>query len=726
MFWAADNENSRCLTRIQKACDGQVSPSGEGTMEEIPGRSRAAVVRKPEYVPQQKQSSTGEVGRLELIRESLVAVVNEMRASLIHSSYSSIIYEGHDFSCALIAADGRLVTQSLADHPIHIFAVPYSAAEVLKKFGDDINQGDIFLHNDPYTGGTHLNDILMLYPVFYAGRLVLFAAARCHWGDVGGMTPGSLSGQVREIYQEGIRITPTRICQRGRLNEEFLSLMFDNMRIPDERRGDFNAMFGTSRKAGEHLERLFRRYDGMALIDGVEELIARSEAVMRRRIAEVPDGVYLAEGYLDSDGHSKEPVLGRLKLTVHGDMITADFSGSSPQTRGPLNIGPAMALNSVATVVKSFLDPHSFINHGSFKPIKVINPPGSFLNALHPAPCGGMAECRALVTALVVTALGQALPHKRVGDLKGSANHLYLSGPRPGGGNYLMYEYPAGGTGASLGVDGTHGVRAFNEGDFNAVWAVEVVESQCPIQVEHYGIREGSCGDGEFRGGCGIRRDLRVLRDRTSLSVLSDHCAIPPFGVAKGKSAAANRFSVLRNGQMIEVSPIPGKIGGFDLMAGDVVRVETAGGGGYGDPLNRDISRVMADMTSGLLTADQARRRYGVVIDTGGGVDAAGTKAARKQQRLRRVQVRLRHAPTDAFIGNRRCLQISRKIAASLEIQQGDLIEAVTDSSGATLRGWAEIGAIEDQLPIGPRGMAILGANPGDLVELRAVLLDPA
>jgi N-methylhydantoinase B len=165
------------------------------------------------------------LGRLELIRESLVAVVHEMRANVIHSSYSSIIYEGHDFSCALVAADGRLVAQGAADSPIHIFAVPYSTRELVKAFGEDIHDGDIFLHNDPYTGGTHLNDVLMLYPIFHGGRLALFAATRCHWGDVGGMTPGSLSGRVREIYQEGMRIVPTRICERGHMNTAFPAMI---------------------------------------------------------------------------------------------------------------------------------------------------------------------------------------------------------------------------------------------------------------------------------------------------------------------------------------------------------------------------------------------------------------------------------------------------------------------------------------------------------------------
>ena len=211
-----------------------------------------------------------QLGLLELIREALIAVVHEMRANVIHSSYSSVIYEGHDFSCALLTADGRHVAQSDGDTPVHIIAVPYSTREVIRTFKDDIHEGDVFLHNDPYTGGTHLNDILMLHPVFSRGKPVLFAAIRYHWADVGGMTAGSLSGQAREIYQEGMRITPTRICEKGAMNETFLRLLIENMRLPAERMGDFNAMYGTARKAEEHIQRLLKRFGPDDLIEAIE------------------------------------------------------------------------------------------------------------------------------------------------------------------------------------------------------------------------------------------------------------------------------------------------------------------------------------------------------------------------------------------------------------------------------------------------------------------------
>lgn len=660
-----------------------------------------------------------ELGRLELIRESLVAVVTEMRANVIRSSYSSIIYEGHDFSCALVTADGRLIAQGEADNPIHIFAVPYSTAEIVKTFGEDIHDGDIFLHNDPYTGGTHLNDILMLFPIFHGSRLVMFTATRCHWGDVGGMTPGSLSGRVREIYQEGMRIVPTRICERGTMNEAFVSLLINNMRTSHERRGDFNTMLGTSRKAAEHVHRLMARFGSDHFIDAMEELIARSEQVMRARITEIPDGTYRAEGYLDSDGHSPEPLIGRLELTVDGDCLVADFTGSAPQTMGPTNVGPAMAFNAVASVVKSYLDPYTPVNHGSFNPIRVVNPPGSFLNATLPAPCGGMAECRAVMVGMMVSALGQALPGNLVGDLKGGANHVYLSGPQPGGeGLFLLYEYPAGGTGATQANDGNHAVRAFPEGDFNVVQAVEIVESQCPVSIEHYGLRDGSCGDGEFRGGCGMRRDVRVLEDGASLSVLADHAVIPPFGVASGHGGAANRFVVLREGEVIEPSPVPGKVGGFALLKGDIVRMESAGGGGYGDPIARDPERVRRDVALEYLTEEQARTRYGVVLEDGG-VDTVATRDARQKLLGNRELHSVALANQDDFDGTRRRLTLSMPAAERLGVTEGDLVEVASPMSGAALRAWVRLGGEGERLRIGPLGLSVLGCQAGDEVEVR-------
>ena len=657
------------------------------------------------------------VVRLELIRESLIAVVNEMRANIIHSSYAPIIYEGHDFSCALMSADGRQIAQGLADHPLHIFAVPYSTQRVVEAFADDIHEGDLFLHNDPYTGGTHLNDVLLLHPVFFEGELAMFSAIRCHWNDVGGMTPGSLSGRVNEVYQEGMRITPTKICSRGAMNDAFLELLFNNMRGRNERLGDFNAMLGTGRKAEEHIGRLFKRFGGQGLLDGIEELMRRSEGLLRARIARCPDGVYFAEGYIESDGTNPEPLVVRLRLTVEGDTITADFTGTSGQTNGPTNCGPAMALNGVGTIVKAFLDPKTPINHGSFNPIAVIAPERSIINARETAPCGGMAEVKFLIDAVVAQAMSQVVPEMSVGDLKGGANHIHIAGPAPGGGTYIHYEWPAGGTGASDGVDGNNACRSYNEGDFNSIQSVETVEGAFPLRVERCELRQGCCGDGAFRGGFGLRRDIRVLGEGAMLSVLSEKNVIPPYGVEGGRAGASNRFFVLRGGERVEPSSMPGKVSGFRLRADDVVREETAGGGGHGDPLARDPGRVRRDVVEDYLTAGQAERRYGVVLGPDLAVDAEATRARRDALRRERQRVPIEAANEEMFDGTRRRVIVPAGIADAAGIEDGALVEIVT-GRGAPLRAWARVAAEGSSVLAGASGLAILRASPGDAIDL--------
>ena len=660
-----------------------------------------------------------ELVRLELIRESLIAVVNEMRANIIHSSYAPIIYEGHDFSCALMAADGRQIAQGLADHPLHIFAVPYSTRRVVEAFAGDINEGDLFLHNDPYTGGTHLNDVLLLQPVFHDGALAMFAAMRCHWNDVGGMTPGSLSGRVNEIYQEGMRITPTRIAAGGVLNEAFIELLFNNMRGRNERLGDFNAMLGTGRKAVEHIGRLFVRFGGRELLDGIEELMARSERLLRARIAECPAGDYYAEGYIESDGTNPDPLVVRLKLTVADGRIVADFTGTSAQTNGPTNCGPAMALNGVGTIVKAFLDPETPINHGSFNPIEVIAPERSFINARATAPCGGMAEVKFLIDSVVASAMCQVVPEKSVGDLKGGANHIHIAGPDPdgSGGGYIHYEWPAGGTGASAGVDGNNAVRSYNEGDFNSIQSVETVEGAFPLRIERCELREGCCGDGAFRGGFGLRREVRILGETAMLSVLSDKNVIPPYGVDGARPGAANRFTVERDGRTVEPSAVPGKVSGFRLERGDIVREETAGGGGHGDPLDRDPARVMADLIEGYFTPRQAERRYGVVLGAGGELDAEATRARREELRAARRPVRLEPANAELFDGSRRKVIVPRAVAEATGIGQGELME-ISTGRGAPLRAWADVQDGGDALLAGPSSLRVLRASPGDAVAI--------
>jgi N-methylhydantoinase B len=253
------------------------------------------------------------------------------------------------------------------------------------------------------------------------------------------------------------------------------------------------------------------------------------------------------------------------------------------------------------------------------------------------------------------------------------------------------------------------------------VQAAEIVEMQCPVRVEHYGIREGSCGDGMFRGGCGMRRDIRILADEASLSVLADHAIIPPFGVAGGLSGARNSFVVLRDGEIIQPSPIAGKVGGFKLRKGDIVRIESSGGGGYGDPLDREPARVAHDVNLGYLSVDDALKRYGVAFASPGEVDVPATSAARVRLRNARLRLTIDPDDTDTYDGARRRIELPRVIADHLGLSEGDLLELAIATSGSALRGWARIVEGAEKVSLGPTGRAVLGVKAGDMVEVRAI-----
>ena len=667
--------------------------------------------------------------RLELIRESLIAVVNEMRANIIHSSYSSVLYEGHDFSCGLMTADGRQISQSLEDHPIHIFAVPYSTREVAEAFAGDIHEGDIFLHNDPYTGGTHLNDILMLYPVFRDAELAMFAAVRCHWGDVGGMTPGSLSGQVTEVIQEGIRITPTRICHRGEMNEAFLQLMFDNMRTRAERMGDFNTMLGTTRKAAEHVERLFKRFGSRELLDGVEELIRRAETQMRASIRALPDGVYYGEGYIESTGPTAEQLIAKLKLTIDGDEIIADFSGSSPQTAGPTNIGPSMALNSLGTIVKSFLDPYTPINHGSFAPCTVIAPEGSFMNARYPAPCGAMAEVKHLLDAVTAGALGQAAPHMKIGRSQGRRQpHLHfraraerrrhLPALRVAGGGHRRHGRCRRQSRHALLHGGRLQLAAFLGGrrkSFSVAYRAQRAAQRLVWRWPLSGwARHAAGGSADRRRSRALRRfgeerdsalwhRRRYQWGRQSFHGHSRRRGARAFARAGKRSRASScapAMSCVKSRRVAVATAIPWNANpsGWPGTYGSVT-----------SPLSKPNS-AMASCSPATATSTKQRR--------------AGQ---RDELRAARVHITLGAANDDVFDGPRRRFLLSPQIAERLDVRENDLVELCT-GDGPGVRGWAGIdrGVREDTLMLGPAGMRLLSAAPGDRVEIRATRPAPA
>lgn len=590
-----------------------------------------------------------------VVRESLGSIVREMRRSMVRSSYSSIIYEGYDFSCVLVDGQGRLVAESGEDHPFHIIPVASAVPGVLARHST-ITPEDIFLHNDPYSGGTHLNDVAVIWPVFVGDKPEFFVVIRSHWGDVGGMTPGSLNGTATEIFQEGLRLDYLRVDRAGA--SEVLRLIFDNVRVTREAVSDFHSVLGICRVAEQRLTSLMARY-GLPVLKGcIKTILDSSERRLRVAIAALPDGTYRHRAFLDGNALTPHPLRVDLALTIAGDAIHADFSGSSEQVRAPLNAGPAVAPTSVLTVLKSFLDPGGAINSGTLRVLTVKAPEGSIVNARLPAPCGGLNEVRFACDAAVMGALGQVIPDRLTGDVRGTSNHTYI-----GGRGFIFYEYPSGGTGGFSQGDGNHAVRAFNEGENVSIQSAEVIEATYPLRVLRNEIRPDSGGAGRHRGGCGLVREVEVGCDDALLSLLSDRNIVPPGGINGGAPGAPNRYRLLRDGKEVEVTSFPGKVAGFPLLRGDILMMESSGGGGFGDPRSRAPDALESDLADGFVTQAGHRAYLEAPIPA--------------------------ETTSDASIDRPHLCRVSPELARSLGLQRGSLIE-LYGPLGSAYRYWVD------------------------------------
>ncbi len=658
---------------------------------------------------------------LEVVCEGLIAIVREMRATVIRASYSPVIWDMDDFSCALFDPLGQMIAQS-EDHPGHVLPMPWSVRCAMEDFEGDLRPGDVILLNDSYRGGTHLNDVTMLYPLFGGDELIIFPAVRAHWSDVGGGAPGSYSGLNTNIYQEGVRIPPIKIVEEGRLNRAAMALLLNNMRLPEDRRGDFNASLGACRIAESRIRRLLAKYGRKTVLDCITLNLDRSERRLRARIATLPRGEYVYEDYLEfyQEG-GFDPVLMRLTLTIAGDEIVADFAGSSPQVPGVVNSTLATTGAGVLVAVKAVLDPEGPINHGTFR--------ASIVDVKLDAPAGAHGEVRKRAVSVMLGALAQVVPELVSGDLCGT------SFPNAMGGrderrqrDYVYYEAPAGGNGAFLEGDGASAWGNIDFGNVRTIQSAEALESGMPLHVERSELRCDSGGEGTTRGGLGLRRELRLLEGESRYSVLSDRAVLPPFGVAGAGPAAPVKVSLRRDGAEVDFAT-PGKVTGVAIRAGDIVVMESAGGGGYGDPLAREPDRVRDDVLAGYVSPERARLGYGVVLAPSGEVDVAATQAERTRlaaARLRFPVTADERDPYEGRLGKHRVLRMPPAMATDLGLSTGDLIE-LRGRHPAPLRAWVrvEAGAHEGLVALDAFGRRILGVSPGDAVEVRHLSMPP-
>ena len=661
---------------------------------------------------------------LEVLTEGLISVVREMRATVFRTARSVAIYEAKDFSCGLFDPATQVIAQS-EDIGAHVVPLPWSVKYAMEDFGNDLEPGDVIVLNDPYRGGTHLNDVTLIYPVFAGERLIFFPAVREHWADVGGMVPGSLAGTATEIYQEGVRIPPIKLVERGTINKAAMDLILCNMRVPDERLGDFHAGMAACHTAERRIHELVARYGLDTLLECVRVNLARSEARMREQILRIPDGEYYYEDYLETfDEGRLDPLLLPLRLTVRGDYLKADFTGASPQVPVPVNSTLAVTAASVFITLKSVLDPTAPINHGSFRPVEVVAPERTIVNVKHPAPAGSHGEIRKRVVAAMIGALSQVVPELVSADIHRTSFHNLIGGIHPKTGKeYVHYEWASGGNGAFAEADGASAMATIDWGDLTTVQPSEVLETRFPLLVEWSRLGIGSGGDGEHRGGLGMRRALRLTSGVASYSLLADGAVVPPFGVLGGISAAPVNSFVIRDGRELKFAT-PGKVGGFALRAGDVVVLQSAGGGGYGDPLLRPAAQVAHDVREGYVTEARALECYGVVLRGDGSPDEVATKALRSKIEGSRLRLAVAECAEPLYAAGRysrhRICRLNPEDAATLGAAEDDILELV-GKSGPALRAWAVIdpGVAAGTLPLDELGRRVVAVAAGERLYLR-------
>jgi N-methylhydantoinase B len=514
---------------------------------------------------------------LEVLRNALEATAQEMGGVLKLTSFSPNIKERMDASCAIFDAKAQLIAQ--AEHvPIHLGSMLKAVGPTIAAAGE-LAPGDVVIVNDPFIGGAHLPDITLVAPVHVDGALIGYVATRAHHSDVGGMEPGSMPGNSREIFQEGIVIPPVRLYRRGELQNDVMSLILANVRTANERRGDLNAQLAAIRIGERRIVELATRYGPHVLAQGFDAILDYAERRMRNRIAELAPGTYFAEDCLDDDGSSDEPVLVRLRVEVTHDKLTLDFAGSSPQRRGNINAVAPMTHSAVFFAVKVLTDASIPANAGILRPVEITIPKGSFLDAQSPAAvCAGNTETSQRVSDTVLKAFAQFAPERIPAASQGTMNLIGVGGTDPRNGrSYTYIETIAGGQGGRPRGDGMDGVQCNMTNTMNT--PVEALEISYPLRVERYEIREGSGGAGHHRGGHGVVRALTAVDHEARVSLQSDRRRFAPYGLAGGREGTPGRNWV-RDAQGNQRG-LPGKIS-FALHAGETVGVETPGGGGWG------------------------------------------------------------------------------------------------------------------------------------------------
>ena len=546
---------------------------------------------------------------LEILYNGLRSITDETYIALMKSAYSTNIKERHDHSTAICDRNGRLVVQAENSLPIHLASMTGLMKCLLGKYSiEDIREGDIFVANDPHVaGGTHLPDINMAMPVFADGRLLGFVANLAHHADVGGMAPGSMAGGMSEIYQEGLRIPVVRLFKEGALQQDLFDLMLLNVRLPEERRGDYHAQIAACRLGARRLGETLERYDPELMETAFSEIIDRTGTRMRELIAGMPDGEYAFEDVMDDDGLGQVDIAIKLRITVRGDRITFDFSGTEKQVQGNINLTTNATESSVCYALKALLDPDVPNNFGVLDCFELITEPGTVVDCRFPAPVAARAHTCQRLADIIIGALAEALPDQVVGASNGANTTAVFSGIDPEtGAGYLYLETLGGGFGGRNDRDGTDGIQVHITNTSNL--PIEAIEMEYPLRVESYGFVEDSGGAGAYRGGLGLRRVIRPVGHDCVFNGAGERFRNQPWGIFGGKDGGSGQFIHIRadgSEQPLEIKP-----SGITLTPEEKVIVETPGAGGYGKPEDRTDELLAMDRDSGKFSEAYLKRFY--------------------------------------------------------------------------------------------------------------------
>jgi N-methylhydantoinase B len=543
-----------------------------------------------------------------VIKSALDTIVDDMAYTVMRTARSPIVRDVLDYSTTLCDSSGSIIAQAKTV-ALHLGAVPDAIAEVLRLYRGDCHPGDVIIMNDPYAGGMHLPDIFMFMPIFHRETLEGFAVVVAHHCDMGGRVPGSNASDSTEIYQEGLRIAPLKLWERGERNRTLFKIIEKNVRVPDLVIGDLEAQFATCQIGARDYVRLLERYGPADMHRYVDALLAYTEEMTRQAIRSWPKGSYTFTDYIDDDGFSEESIAIKVTITVGDGELHVDYTGSSAQVRGAINCTLSYVKSASYLSVRCVLDADVPNNSGVFRCIKVTAPEGSILNPLLPAPVAARALTGYRVVDTMMGCLAQIAPGRVIAAGEGGNTVVCIGGyDKETREPFILVDMINGAWGARPDKDGIEGITNPSQNMSNM--PIETLEARYPVRIEEYGYLPDSCGAGEHRGGVGLIRQYRLLAEEAVLQLRSDRHKHKPYGLAGGGPASGNRNIMNPDRNARE---LPSKVT-MTMLKGDVIRHEQSGGGGYGDPLLRAHERVARDVANGKISAAYARDRHGVVV----------------------------------------------------------------------------------------------------------------